>query len=48
MHCLMCEKYFFLNLRIAEHLQKKTPIFFGFPVKDINISEMFYKIQNLN
>ena len=41
LHCQMCGKYFKKKQRITEHLQIKLNLFFGFPVKDIKISDRF-------
>ena len=45
---LQCQKfgtYFKKNWGITKHLQKKAWSFLLCPVKDINISDIFYKIQ---
>ena len=47
LHCQMCRKYFKKKIWICKTLAKfalMQPIFFR--VKDINITEIFYKIQN--
>ena len=46
LQCQMCGTYFKKNWRITDHLQKKNDNSLWFPVKDINISDMFYQIQN--
>ena len=45
LQCQMCGTYFKKNWRITEHLQKKNEHFLWYPVKDINISDIFYQIQ---
>ena len=47
LQCQMCGTYFKKNWRITEHLQKKKAWTFSwYPVEDINISDIFYQIQN--
>ena len=40
----MCGKYFKMKRGITKHMQKSTSIFW-LPVKDIQIPDIFYKIQ---
>ena len=42
----MCETYFKKKRQIRTHF-KKAHILFWFPVKDIKISDIFYKIQKI-
>ena len=45
--CQRCGKYVKKKQRITEHLKKMHKQFFWFSVKDINISDIFYKMQNV-
>ena len=43
----MCGKDFKKILKITKHIKKKSMNVFWFPGKDINISNIFYKKQNI-